>query len=174
MSQKVEFIYLSQEDVIKAGGLDMKGTLEAVETSFRLHASGDTILPKKPVLRWGGPETEETLGRIMAMPAFLGGDLQISGIKWIPSKPSNPVQKQPAARQCRHHPERIQHPDADCDHGRHHHQRHAHRGSLRRGRQIPGSPWCRSSGHGWRRRSDAHPTDGHERSTAQSQTGLCF
>lgn len=90
MSQKVEFIYLSQEDVIASGGLDMKGTLEAVETSFRLHASGDTILPKKPVLRWGGPETEETLGRIMAMPAFLGGDLQISGIKWIPSKPSNP------------------------------------------------------------------------------------
>jgi ornithine cyclodeaminase len=92
MNQKIEFIYLSQEDVIAAGGLEMKGTLEVVETSFRLHASGDTILPKKPVLRWGGPETEETLGRIMAMPAYLGGDLQISGIKWIPSKPSNPYE----------------------------------------------------------------------------------
>jgi ornithine cyclodeaminase len=91
MSQKVEFLYLSQEDVIAAGGLDMEKTMQAIETSFRLHASGETILPPKPVLRWGGPETEETIGRIMAMPAYLGGDLRIAGIKWIPSAPQNPA-----------------------------------------------------------------------------------
>ena len=90
-SQKIEFLYLSQEDVIAAGGLDMRGTMQAVETSFRLHASGQTILPPKPVLRWGGPETEETTGRIMAMPAYLGGDLRVAGIKWIPSAPQNPT-----------------------------------------------------------------------------------
>lgn len=88
---KVEFLYLSQEDVIAAGGLNMNGTVQAIETSFRLHACGETILPPKPVLRWGGPETEETTGRIMAMPAYLGGDLRIAGIKWIPSRPSNPA-----------------------------------------------------------------------------------
>lgn len=90
MDLKVEFLYLSQEDVIAAGGLEMAETMKAIETSFRLHASGETILPHKPVLRWGGPESEEITGRIMAMPAFLGGDLNIAGIKWIPSKPSNP------------------------------------------------------------------------------------
>jgi 2,3-diaminopropionate biosynthesis protein SbnB len=89
---KVEFLYLSQEDVITAGGLDMAETIETIEASFKLHASGETILPHKPVLRWGGPESEETTGRIMAMPAYLGGDLRIAGIKWIPSKPSNPTQ----------------------------------------------------------------------------------
>lgn len=90
MSAKVEFLYLAQEDVIAAGGLEMAGTLQAVEQSFRLHGLGQTILPPKPVLRWGGPETEETTGRIMAMPAYLGGDLRIAGIKWIPSAPQNP------------------------------------------------------------------------------------
>lgn len=87
----VEFLYLSQEDVIAAGGLDMAETVEAIELSFRLHALGETILPPKPVLRWGGPETEETTGRIMAMPAYLGGELRIAGIKWIPSRPGNPA-----------------------------------------------------------------------------------
>jgi ornithine cyclodeaminase len=90
MTGKVEFLYLSQEDVIAAGGLEMSETVKTIEKSFRLHASGETILPHKPVLRWGGPETEETSGRIMAMPAYLGADLKIAGIKWIPSKPSNP------------------------------------------------------------------------------------
>jgi 2,3-diaminopropionate biosynthesis protein SbnB len=89
-NQQVEFLYLSQEDVIAAGGLDMAETLKVVEASFRLHGQGKTILPPKPVLRWGGPETEETTGRIMAMPAYLGGDMRIAGIKWIPSAPQNP------------------------------------------------------------------------------------
>jgi ornithine cyclodeaminase len=91
MNPKVEFLYLSQEDVIAAGGLDMAETVKTIEKSFTLHASGETILPHKPVLRWGGPESEEVTGRIMAMPAYLGGDLKIAGIKWIPSKPSNPA-----------------------------------------------------------------------------------
>lgn len=71
----------------------MLGTLNAVETSFRLHSSGQTILPHKPVLRWGDEASEEMTGRIIAMPAYLGGDLQISGIKWIPSKPDNPTKR---------------------------------------------------------------------------------
>lgn len=103
-NQRVEFLYLQQEDCIKAGGLDMKGTMKAVERSFFLHGKEDFIQPGKPVIRWGGPETEETSGRIMAMPAFLGGDahddelrernllgpVNTSGIKWIPSRPHNP------------------------------------------------------------------------------------
>ena len=73
MNRKVEFLYLRQEDCIKAGGFDMKGTMQAVERSFYLHGKGDFIQPGKPVIRWGGPETEETTGRIMSMPSFLGG-----------------------------------------------------------------------------------------------------
>ena len=73
MTRRVDFLYLQQEDCVKAGGLDMKGALAAVERSFFLHGKGDFIQPGKPVIRWGGPETEETTGRIMSMPSFLGG-----------------------------------------------------------------------------------------------------
>jgi N-[(2S)-2-amino-2-carboxyethyl]-L-glutamate dehydrogenase len=88
--KKVGFIYLSQEDCIAAGGLDMDGTIEAIEKSFELHGRGDVIQPSKPVIRWGGPETEETRGRIMTMPSYLGGELDVAGMKWIPSMPENP------------------------------------------------------------------------------------
>ncbi|MBD3413362.1 MAG: hypothetical protein GF421_02900 [Candidatus Aminicenantes bacterium] len=102
--QRVEFLYLQQEDCVKAGGLDMKQTIKAVERSFFLHGKKDFIQPAKPVIRWGGPETEETTGRIMSMPAYLGGEsyadelkekgllgpVSTSGIKFIPSRPENP------------------------------------------------------------------------------------
>ncbi|RLE18361.1 MAG: hypothetical protein DRJ65_21515 [Acidobacteria bacterium] len=101
---RVEFLYLQQEDCVKAGGLDMAGAMKAVERSFFLHGKKDFIQPGKPVIRWGGPETEETSGRIMSMPSFLGGEkfsqelderdllgpVNTSGLKWIPSRPHNP------------------------------------------------------------------------------------
>lgn len=104
MSKKWEFLYLSQEDCVAAGGTDMGGAIKAVERSFFLHGKGDFIMPEKPVIRWGGPETEETIGRIMSMPAWLGGDqykeelakrdllgpVNTAGIKFIPSRPWNP------------------------------------------------------------------------------------
>ena len=57
-SPRVEFLYLQQEDCIRAGGLDMQGTMKAVERSFFLHGQNAYIQPGKPVIRWGGPETE--------------------------------------------------------------------------------------------------------------------
>lgn len=90
-SKAVEFLYLSQEECIEAGGLDMKGTLQAIQKSYELHGQQDIVQPSKPVIRWGGPETEETRGRIMTMPSYLGGDLHVAGMKWIPSMPQNPV-----------------------------------------------------------------------------------
>jgi ornithine cyclodeaminase len=86
----VRFLYLSQEDCIRAGGLDMEGTLQMIEKSFTLHGKKDIVQPMKPVIRWGGPETEETRGRIMTMPSYVGGDLDVAGMKWIPSMPQNP------------------------------------------------------------------------------------
>jgi N-[(2S)-2-amino-2-carboxyethyl]-L-glutamate dehydrogenase len=68
----------------------MEGTLEAIQKSFELHGRNEVIQPYKPVIRWGGPETEETRGRIMTMPSYLGGNLDVAGMKWIPSMPENP------------------------------------------------------------------------------------
>ena len=108
MNQRVEFLYLQQEDCVAAGGLDMSGAMKAVERSFFLHAKDDFVQPGKPVIRWGGPETEETIGRIMSMPSYLGGaahedelrrrdllgPVNTSGIKFIPSRPQNPAKHQ--------------------------------------------------------------------------------
>ncbi len=89
-SKRVSFIYLSQEECIQAGGLGMSGTLQAIQKSFELHGKDEVIQPPKPVIRWGGPETEETRGRIMTMPSYLGGNIDVAGMKWIPSMPENP------------------------------------------------------------------------------------
>ncbi len=104
MGKAWEILYLSQKDCIQAGGTDMQGAMKATERSFFLHGMGDFIQPGKPVIRWGGPETEETTGRIMSMPSFLGGEkyseelrkrdllgpINTAGIKFIPSRPWNP------------------------------------------------------------------------------------
>ena len=41
----VEFLYLSQEKVIAAGGLDMAAAMADVEATLRLHHAGDDVLP---------------------------------------------------------------------------------------------------------------------------------
>jgi len=104
MGKRWEFLYLSQEDCMAAGGTNMDGAMRAVERSFFLHGKGEFIQPGKPVIRWGGPETEETTGRIMSMPSWLGGEpykeelekrglfgpVNTAGIKFIPARPWNP------------------------------------------------------------------------------------
>ncbi len=39
------------------------------------------------------PGTEEKHGRIMAMPAYVGGQFDVAGLKWIPSVPDNPARR---------------------------------------------------------------------------------
>ena len=55
MSKKVEVLWLSQEAVIAAGGLDMAATMNDLEEVFCLHAAGDYVLPEKIVLDWEEP-----------------------------------------------------------------------------------------------------------------------
>jgi 2,3-diaminopropionate biosynthesis protein SbnB len=82
----IEFLYLTQADV-RATGVDMAMVMDAVEDSFRLHHAGQTILPHKVVLDMG----ERERGRGNAMPAFVGGDYNAFGIKWIAGFPQNPI-----------------------------------------------------------------------------------
>lgn len=88
MSKAVEFLYLPQEDVKAAGGLDMEMCLEALEKAFRLLAAGEVKIPDKIVLEL--PPSERERGRMNALAAYIGGDWQVAGIKWIPSFPKNP------------------------------------------------------------------------------------
>jgi 2,3-diaminopropionate biosynthesis protein SbnB len=82
----IEFLYLNQQDV-RATGMTMAAALEAVEDAFRLHHQGKVNLPYKTVLDLG----ERERGRGNAMPAYVGGDYDVFGIKWIAGFPQNPT-----------------------------------------------------------------------------------
>jgi len=84
--QDIEFLYLTRADVI-ATGVDMPMVMDAVEDSFRLHHEGKTNLPWKTVLDLG----ERERGRGNAMPAYVGGEYDVFGIKWIAGFPKNPA-----------------------------------------------------------------------------------
>jgi 2,3-diaminopropionate biosynthesis protein SbnB len=81
-------LYLSRDDVAAAGGSSSGVFVEAVTEALALHARGDIAQPLKPYLRWrpGGHIAD----RIIAMPAYLGGDRPVAGLKWIGSKHDNP------------------------------------------------------------------------------------
>ncbi|MFH0770772.1 MAG: 2,3-diaminopropionate biosynthesis protein SbnB [Candidatus Peregrinibacteria bacterium] len=61
----------------------------AVANALACHARGDFQQPLKPYIRPKGREQERTGGRFIAMPAYLGGDLQAAGLKWIAGFPAN-------------------------------------------------------------------------------------
>jgi ornithine cyclodeaminase len=89
-SVRVEMTFLSQDDVVAAGGTDMPAVIDVIEGAFRLKAGGQVINPQKVMLTWSDePATQEKHGRIMAMPAWVGGEWDVAGLKWIPSVPAN-------------------------------------------------------------------------------------
>ena len=74
----------------KVGVLDMYAAIADVKNAYILSQKQDVINPGKCVLRWGKTvEDENVLGRINAMPGYIGGDYDIAGIKWIGSGPMN-------------------------------------------------------------------------------------
>lgn len=97
----VDFIYLNEEDMIKAGVTDMAGCVDAMEEMFKLMKKGD--------FRMGGPNgnshgvmmtfpaespfpnmpTDGPDRRFMAMPAYLGGEFDMAGMKWYGSNVEN-------------------------------------------------------------------------------------
>lgn len=92
----VELLFLSQEDVVAAGGLDMDACMETIAETLALHWRGETIAPPKAAIHWSDDlDTDEKQGRIMAMPAYVGGSIGMTGLKWIPSVPGNPARGLP-------------------------------------------------------------------------------
>lgn len=87
----VEFTYLSQEDVIAAGGLDMKKAMDSVERAFRLLNEGKVVIPSKIVMVL--PPGERDRGRINGLAAHLGAGWEAAGIKWISGFPRNPTER---------------------------------------------------------------------------------
>ena len=98
---EIDFLYLNEEDMIKAGVKDMPGCIEAIEEMFRLMKKGDyrmggangnshgvmMVFPEEspfPNMPTDGPDR-----RFMAMPAYLGGSFDMAGMKWYGSNGEN-------------------------------------------------------------------------------------
>ncbi|MFE0171843.1 2,3-diaminopropionate biosynthesis protein SbnB [Streptomyces sp. NPDC059002] len=60
-------------------------TVELVEKTYRLHGEGDTVNPPSYFLRF----PDRPASRIIALPASIGGDTRVEGLKWISSFPEN-------------------------------------------------------------------------------------
>lgn len=72
------------DKIISQLNIEWGKLLSLIRKAVLIMHSGDYSQPIKPYLRYGN-----TQNRIIAMPAYLGGDVCISGIKWIASFPSN-------------------------------------------------------------------------------------
>lgn len=98
---KIDFLYLSEQDMIKAGVKDMAGCVDAMEEMFKLLKIGDyrmggangnshgcmVMFPEKspfPEMPIDGPDR-----RYMAMPAYLGAPFDMAGMKWYGSNVEN-------------------------------------------------------------------------------------
>ena len=87
---EVNVLFLNNKAMEAAGVLDMSAAIQDVKNAYVLNKTGDVINPGKCVLRWGKTvEDENELGRINAMPGYLGGSYDMAGIKWIGSGPQN-------------------------------------------------------------------------------------
>lgn len=92
-AEEHSLLYLSKQDIIDLQGLQSEPYVRAVSRALELHARGDIVQPLKPYLRVN-EATGHIADRIIAMPAYVGGDVAISGLKWIGSKHDNPHQRQ--------------------------------------------------------------------------------
>lgn len=70
---------------------------EAVADALRCHARGAIDQPLKPYIRPQGRDREHRGGRFIAMPAYIGPPVAVTGIKWIAGFPSNPQRGLPRA-----------------------------------------------------------------------------
>lgn len=98
---KIDFMYLSEQDMIKAGVLDSKKCVDTIEEVFRLLSRGDYLMggPKENshgVMLWFPEEKRFNMPvagpdrRFMAMIAYLGGKFNVCGEKWYGSNVENP------------------------------------------------------------------------------------
>lgn len=101
MSEKLELLYLKEEEVIEAGVLNMKECIDTIEKMFKLVGKGDYMMggPNRNdhgLMLWfskeekfdnipkAGPDR-----RFMSLISYLGGEFDVVGNKWYGSNIEN-------------------------------------------------------------------------------------
>lgn len=101
MDTQIKFLYLSEPDMIKAGVKDMEKCIDVMEEMLITLNKGDYVMggknhnshgcmvyfPDEPKFPGMPKNTEDR--RFMAMPAYLGGNVQVAGMKWYGSNIEN-------------------------------------------------------------------------------------
>ena len=82
-----EILFLKQEDVIKAGLLDMKQILAVTEKTYAMLGQG--LIKNPPKTNTSIPDKENWQSFFNAMPCYIGGDVNIGGIKWAAESKKN-------------------------------------------------------------------------------------
>lgn len=97
----IDFLYLSEPDMIAAGVTDMASCIEVMEQTFTLLHRGDyrmsgsnndshgAMLNFPKSTSFPGMPTDAPDRRYMAMPAYLGGGYGTTGVKWYGSNQDN-------------------------------------------------------------------------------------
>jgi ornithine cyclodeaminase len=79
------FAVISGGQVQQALEGNEKQIVELVEATYRLHGAGDSVNPPSYFLRF----PDRPSSRIIALPASIGGQVRVDGLKWISSFPDN-------------------------------------------------------------------------------------
>ena len=98
----IDFLFLSEEDMIKAGVKDMPACIEAMEEVVKCLNTGDYVMGGENHNSHGSqvsfpktspfPNMPLDVGddrRFMAMPAYIGGPFDLMGMKWYGSNMAN-------------------------------------------------------------------------------------
>jgi len=80
-----DFAVISGAQVQRALQGQEQQIMKVVEDTYRLHAAGDSVNPPSYFLRF----PDRPSSRIIALPASIGGQVRVDGLKWISSFPSN-------------------------------------------------------------------------------------
>ena len=98
---RIDFLYLSEKDMIESGVTDVMACTECMEEVLKTLDDGDYRMggesgnshgcmvqfpehPDFPEMPKDGPDR-----RFMAMPAYLGGKFDVAGVKWYGSNVEN-------------------------------------------------------------------------------------
>ena len=78
-------LFLKGDEIVALLNGQEQVVLDAVKKAYQIHAKGDTSMPPNSYLKFPGKDKE----RIIAKAAWLGGDFNQAGLKWIASFPAN-------------------------------------------------------------------------------------